>query len=71
MEGARRRSLSSVPASRLRVVILKPSKYGEDGFVERFRRGFMPNGTIPHLASMTPARVGDVPCEVHRIDATG
>ena len=57
-----------MPASRLRVVVLKPSKYGEDGFVERFRWGFMPNGTVPHLKSMTPARVGDVPCEVHAID---
>src|SRR5436189_106355 len=55
-------------ASRLRVVILKPSKYAEDGFVERFRRGFMPNGTLPHLASMTPARVGDVACAVHAVD---
>src|SRR2546428_532195 len=57
-----------MPASRLRVVILKPSKYGEDGFVERFRWGFMPNGTVPHLKSMTPDRVGGVPCEVHAID---
>jgi len=55
-------------ASRLRVVIVKPSKYGEDGFVERFRRGFMPNGTLPHLASMTPARVGDAACEVLTVD---
>jgi hypothetical protein len=57
-----------MPSSRLRVVILKPSKYGEDGFVERFRRGFMPNGTVPHLKSLTPARVGDVSCEIHAID---
>src|SRR5256885_10209478 len=55
-------------ASRLRVLILKPSKYGGDSFVERFRRGFMPNGTLPHLASMTPARVGDVPVEVRVVD---
>ena len=55
-------------ASHLRVVILKPSKYGEDGFVERFRRGFMPNGTLPHLASMTPPRVGGAACEVHAVD---
>jgi len=57
-----------MPASRLRVVILKPSKYGEDGFVERFRWGFMPNGTVPHLKSMTADRVGGLPCEVHAVD---
>jgi hypothetical protein len=52
----------------LRVVILKPSKYGPDGYVERFRRGFMPNSTVPYLRSMTPARVGDHPCETIAID---
>ncbi len=41
-------------ANKLRVVILKPSKYGVDGHVERFRRGFMPNSTIPYIQSMTP-----------------
>ena len=30
----------------LRVVIIKPSKYGVTGYVERFRRGFMPNSTV-------------------------
>jgi hypothetical protein len=54
--------------SNLRVVILKPSKYGSDGCLERFRRGFMPNSTVPYLGSMTPDRVGDVPCDVHTID---
>ena len=38
----------------LRVVILKPSKYGINGYVERFRRGFMPNSTVPYVRSMTP-----------------
>lgn len=52
----------------LRVVLVKPSKYGLDGRVERFTRGFMPNSTLPHLASMTPARVGGVPLEVHAVD---
>ena len=33
----------------LRVVIVKPSKYAADGYVERFRRGFMPNSTVPYL----------------------
>jgi hypothetical protein len=53
---------------RLRVVILKPSKYGQNGYVERFRRGFMPNSTIPYLRSMTPEHVDGIPIEIHCID---
>ena len=52
----------------LRVVVLKPSKYLASGYVERFRRGFMPNSTVPYVRSMTPAMVGDAPTEVHTID---
>jgi hypothetical protein len=52
----------------LRVVIVKPSKYTADGYVERFRWGFMPNSTVPYVRSMTPAAVGDTPVEVHTID---
>ena len=54
--------------SSLRVVIVKPSKYAADGFVERFRRGFMPNSTVPYLASMTPSRVGEARCDVETVD---
>ena len=49
-----------MPTRPLRIVILKPSKYGPDGYVERFRRGFMPNSTVPYLRSMTPADVDGV-----------
>jgi radical SAM superfamily enzyme YgiQ (UPF0313 family) len=52
----------------LRVLIVKPSKYDADGFVERFRRGFMPNSTVPYLASMTPAEVSGARCEVIAVD---
>jgi radical SAM superfamily enzyme YgiQ (UPF0313 family) len=52
----------------LQVVVLKPSKYTADGYVERFRWGFMPNSTVPYVRSMTPANVGDTPVEVHTID---
>ncbi len=34
-------------ADPLRVVILKPSKYRADGYVEYFRWGFMPHSTVP------------------------
>src|SRR5262245_53503481 len=52
----------------LRLVILKPSKYGVTGHVERFRRGFMPNSTVPYIRSMTPAEVDGVSIETHAID---
>ncbi|MBI3784004.1 MAG: radical SAM protein [Deltaproteobacteria bacterium] len=57
-----------MPVKPLRVVIIKPSKYGVDGRVERFRRGFMPNSTLPHMASMTPPQLGDCRVDVHAID---
>jgi hypothetical protein len=54
--------------SALRVVLVKPSKYAADGSVERFRRGFMPNSTLPHLAGLTPRRHEGADLEVHAID---
>src|SRR5262245_61352552 len=55
-------------ASELRVVIVKPSKYGVEGSVERFRWGFMPNATVQYLAALTPERVGKTACSVCAID---
>jgi hypothetical protein len=52
----------------LRVVIIKPSKYGVSGHVERFKRGFMPNSTVPYLRSMTPHSIEGVPVETIPID---
>ena len=50
--GAERgRALMARRPAPLRVVLLKPSKYAEDGWVERFRWGFMPNSTLAHLAA--------------------
>ncbi len=54
--------------TQLRVVLIKPSKYAVDGSVERFKKGFLPNATLFHVASLTPARIGDVPVTVHRVD---
>ncbi len=62
------RSLKVHTMAGLRVVVLKPGKYGRDGDVERFRRGFMPNSTIPYIASMTPRSIGTVPIDVHSVD---
>jgi hypothetical protein len=52
----------------LRIVLIKPSKYAADGSVERFRRGFMPNSTLPHLASLTPLQLAGRSIQVHVID---
>jgi len=52
----------------LRVVIMKPSWYGMTGHVERFRRGFMPNSTVPYIRSMTPLSLDGVDIETHAID---
>jgi len=52
----------------LRVVLVKPSKYGLDGRVERFRRGFMPNSTLYHLASLTPAAIAGRAVVVETVD---
>ncbi len=52
----------------LRIVLLKPSKYAADGYVERFRWGFMPNSTVSFLKSLTPAEVDGTPCEAIAID---
>jgi radical SAM superfamily enzyme YgiQ (UPF0313 family) len=56
------------PRRPLRVVILKPSKYAVDGSVERFRRGFMPNSTLAHMASLTPVEVAGAACSVETVD---
>ncbi len=55
-------------AQSLRIVIIKPSKYLIDGSVERFRRGFMPNSTVPHIRSMVPASMGQYHFETDAID---
>ena len=54
--------------AKLRVVLIKPSKYGIDGSVERFKKGYMPNATLWHIASLTPDWIGDTPVTVRTID---
>ena len=55
-------------SSKLRIVIIKPSKYAVDGYVERFRWGFMPNSTIPHIRSLTPESIDGTVLDIHTID---
>ena len=60
-----------MPAKKLRVVLIKPSKYEpahRGGYVQRFRKGFMPNSTLPFIRSMTPDEFDGIPLEVFAID---
>jgi hypothetical protein len=52
----------------LRVVLVKPSKYAVDGYVERFWRGFMPNSTLLHIKSMTPSALAGRRITVEAVD---
>ena len=54
--------------TQLRVVLIKPSKYRIDGSVARFKKGYLPNATLYHIASLTPERIGNVPVTVHTVD---
>lgn len=39
--------------TRLTVVLIKPSKYDDDGYVIRYRKGFLPSNTLACLAGLT------------------
>ncbi|HJQ36631.1 MAG TPA: radical SAM protein [Thermoanaerobaculia bacterium] len=52
----------------MRVIILKPGKYDADGYVQRFRRGFMPNSTVVYLASLTPPELDGARIDVTTVD---
>jgi hypothetical protein len=53
---------------RLHVILIKPSKYDVDGFVQRYRRGFMPNATLLYLAGLTPPEHEGVEIKVTCVD---
>jgi radical SAM superfamily enzyme YgiQ (UPF0313 family) len=38
---------------RVDIVLIKPSKYDEDGYVVRYRKGFLPSNTLACLAALT------------------
>lgn len=41
------------PVARLTIVLIKPSKYDDDGYVIRYRKGFLPSNTLSCLAGLT------------------
>src|SRR5687768_18500761 len=60
---------------KLRVVLIKPSKYDDDGYVIRFWKGVLPSNTLNVLHGLTEdvkqRRVfGDLPIEVTTFDET-
>ena len=52
----------------LRVVLIKPSHYLEDGYLTRFRVFMMPNTALSHIAGLTPREVAGRPVETCVID---
>ncbi|MBI4528859.1 MAG: radical SAM protein [Deltaproteobacteria bacterium] len=60
---------------RFRIVLIKPSKYDDDGYVIRFWKGVLPSNTLSVLHGLTEdvkeRRVlGDIPVEVITFDET-
>src|SRR5712664_2146430 len=58
-----------------RIVLIKPSKYDDDGYVIRFWKGVLPSNTLNVLHGLTEAvkdsRVfGDLPIEIVTFDET-
>lgn len=59
----------------LRVVLIKPSKYDDDGYVIRFWRGVLPSNTLNVLNGLTEAVkarkvLGNVDIDIRRFDET-
>ena len=63
------------PIEKFRIVLIKPSKYDDDGYVIRFWKGVLPSNTLNVLHGLTEdvkqRRVfGDLPIEVTTFDET-
>jgi len=70
-------ALTPVPEGvrRLQVILIKPSKYDDDGYVMRYLRGVLPSNTLATLAGLTEEVVerrllGEVAVEVLMMDET-
>jgi radical SAM superfamily enzyme YgiQ (UPF0313 family) len=58
---------------RLRVILIKPSKYDDDGYVMRYLRGVLPSNTLAALAGLTEQvkerrLLGDLEIDVRMMD---
>ena len=63
--GSGGRSMTTAP---LRVLLVKPSKYDAQGYVQRYWRGFMPNSTLRHILALTPPMLHDRSISVTLVD---
>jgi hypothetical protein len=67
--------MSVSPVHRLVVVLIRPSKYDDEGYVIRYLRGTLPSNTLSCLHALTEAAVaarclGDVDVHIEAIDET-
>src|SRR5919204_4094055 len=68
-------STPKLPFKRFRIVLIKPSKYDDDGYVIRFWKGVLPSNTLNVLHGLTEevksSRVfGDLRIEIITFDET-
>src|SRR3970040_1341116 len=66
---------AALPFKRFRIVLIKPSKYDDDGYIIRFWKGVLPSNTLNVLNGLTEAvkknRVfGDLKIEIVTFDET-
>jgi len=52
----------------IKVVLVKLSKYAVDGYVERFKAGYMSNATLYHITGLTPKYINSVKVITNTID---
>ena len=67
--------IGRIVAKRFEILLIKPSKYDDDGYVIRFWRGVLPSNTLSVLNGLTEAVkerkvLGDVAVEIDRFDET-
>ena len=69
------RAMPGLPFKNFRIVLIKPSKYDDDGYVIRFWKGVLPSNTLNVLHGLTEevksSRVfGDLSIEIITFDET-
>src|SRR6185436_15093316 len=72
---AQHEATAELPFKKFRIVLIKPSKYDDDGYVIRFWKGVLPSNTLNVLHGLTEdlrqRRVfGELPIEVTTFDET-
>ena len=67
--------MKQIRIEKLKLVLIKPSKYDDDGYVIRFWKGVLPSNTLAVLNGLTGdvkkrKVLGDIEIEVHSFDET-